>query len=145
MEVDFLKATYSQLQNGDQGEIWFGSHHFKNTFQKCFWPMWLGLNYHSKYNCLWCVDCVYTAQSQSPSLVPADETLVPTNRRFPSLTHGINRKVSWGCGLGAIALPLISSDPLLRTESLQHHTQPAVSAQEKALLWCEVLWAANYI
>lgn len=78
-----------------------------------------------------CVDCVYAAQTHSPSLVLSDETPVPTNRRFLFSHHGINRKVSWDCGLRTIALPLISADPLPRTESLQHHAQPAVSAQEK--------------
>lgn len=74
--------------------------------------------------------CVYTAQPQSPGLVPP-EAPEPTNRRFPFSRPGINRKVPWDCGLTASALPLISSDSLLRTESLQHRVRPAVSAQER--------------
>ena len=102
------------------------------TFPKCFWPMWFRLNDQSEYNCL-TIMCGLGTQSPAPQSrrVPSDETRVPTNRRFLFSQPGMNRKVSWDCGLRTLALPLMSSVPSLGTESLQHHALPAVSGQEK--------------
>lgn len=133
-------------QNGRQTEMWLDSWSWKTHFPKCFWPVVkAGMISLSIIVWLSCVDWVHTAQPHSPSLVPSDETRVPTNRRFLFSHPGINRKISWDCGLRTPALPPNVFSPFTENWSHCNAMLCQLSQHKKSFA---VVWgfrAANYI
>lgn len=86
----------------------------------------------SEYNCLTVTDrlCIH---GSNPKRQPCSFwwNTSAHKQTVPLFSPWNKQEVSWDCGLRTIAMALISSDLLLRTESLQYQAQPAVSAQER--------------
>ena len=58
------------------------------TFQKCFWPVWLGLNDQSEYNCLTVMCGLGQKQYMGTYLVVQWLTLCTPNAGGPGLILG---------------------------------------------------------